>query len=111
MRDLKLSVNKRKRIEFWETFEQIADKNSILYEYLSVVKNVPEKYDCELCYLFNLLSQEIIPNLSFKPTRKETSAIISIYWGSMPRNDECSCEVVDIIQSINEVTRKSLGNQ
>lgn len=108
MKDLQLYENKSKRIEFWETFEQVADQYAFLYDYLAVVKKTPKKYDCELCFLFNLLSEEITPKLQRKLTIDEASALVSIYWGGMERKGNCTCGIVAIMNSMNEIARKDL---
>lgn len=108
MIDLQLCENKSKRIEFWQIFEKIADEHIFLYDYLSVVKKTPEKYTCELCFLFYLLSEEITQKLQRKLSFTEASVMVSIYWGAMERKDTCNCGIVAIMNSMNEITRENM---
>lgn len=108
MKDLKLCRNRSKRVEVWKVFEQVADDNPVLYDYLKDVKKIPEKYNCELCFLINLLSEEIMPQLQGKITNEEASAVVSIYWGSMERKNACDCNIKDIFESINEIERQNM---
>lgn len=108
MKDLKLKENEPYRVEFWLVFEALAEEHPFLYEYLHIVKKVPEKYSCELCFLFSLLSEKITPKLKRKLTLYEASALVSIYWGNMERKNQCTCDVVYVMDSANEAARRNI---
>jgi hypothetical protein len=102
MKDLKLCGNEEARVEYWSVFEKVADENKILYESLSKVKKTPEKFDCELCFLFSLLSEEITPKLVRKISIDEAKKIVSILWGCMERKGTCSCGIIEILNTVDE---------
>lgn len=106
MLDLKKCENENKRNEYWKTFEEIADKNPILYGCLSIIKKIPKKHRCELCFLFTLLSEKIIPKLNKKLSLKEIESVTSVLWGNMERKGNCNCNAVqDKVNKLNEITR------
>jgi len=108
MKDLKLSENEKHRNEAWDIFEAVADEHPFIYKYLHTVKKIPEKYSCELCFLFSLLSEKITPNLKRKLTLAEASALVSIFWGNMERKNKCTCDVVSVLNSANEASRRNI---
>tara|TARA_R110000751_G_scaffold242231_1_gene342641 strand:- start:4000 stop:4323 length:324 start_codon:yes stop_codon:yes gene_type:complete len=107
MIDLQLLENQSKRVDFWEVFEKIADRNPFLYSYLKKVKETPKEYDCELCFLFKLFSEEITCRLDKKLSHFESKAVLSILWGGMKKLNRCQCEVLDTIGKY-EASRKSV---
>jgi hypothetical protein len=108
MKDLKLLENDKYRNELWNIFEDLADEHRFLYNYLSTVKKIPEKYSCELCFLFNLMSENVTPKLKRKLTLEEASALVSIFWGNMERRNNCTCDVVSLLNGANEATRRDI---
>jgi len=108
MKDLRLSENEKHRNEFWEIFEVLADEHPFLYDYLTSLKKIPEKHDCELCFLFTLLSEKITPELNRKVSITEASALVSILWGVMERRNKCSCDVVSVLNGANEAARRNI---
>lgn len=108
MKDLKLLENEKHRNEVWNIFEAVADEHPFIYKYFQTVKKIPEKYSCELCFLFSLLSEKITPNLKRKLTLAEASALVSILWGNMERKNKCTCDVVSVLNSVNEASRRNI---